>query len=123
MYPDGRLLGALLNGGVQIRPADYSKFSLQILVAFPVTEDQEKAFWASVNAKVGQQYDVAGIVGIATGINLSRAGTMFCSELLAQGIKDAGIIWIAKDAAKVDPETLRLLVTAIPGAEEKRITA
>jgi hypothetical protein len=119
--PDGRLLGSLMDGGVQIRPADYEKFALQIRVTIPVTDEQYEKFWASVNAKIGEKYDKAGILGIAMGINVASPGKVFCSELQAQGIKDAGIIWIAKDASKIDPETLRLLVTAVPGAKEERI--
>ncbi|MFL6314787.1 MAG: hypothetical protein ACJ71W_22000 [Terriglobales bacterium] len=75
-----------------------------------------------MNGKVGCAYDKAGIVGIALGKNIAGPGTVFCSELQARAIQDAGIIWIAKDASKIDPEMLRLLVTAIPGATEERIT-
>jgi hypothetical protein len=119
--PDGKLLGSLMDGGVQVRAADYEKFVLQIRVTIPVTDEQYDKFWASVNAKIGWKYDKAGIVGIALGRNIERAGTVFCSELQAKAIQDAQIIWIAKDPAKIDPETLRLLVTAIPGATEERI--
>jgi hypothetical protein len=120
--PDGQLLGALMQDGVKIRPADYAKFALQIRVTIPVTNEQYEKFWASVNAKVGCAYDKAGILGIALGDNIAGPGTVFCSELQAKAIQDAQIIWIAKDASKIDPETLRLLVTAIPGAKEERIT-
>jgi hypothetical protein len=118
---DGRLLGSLMDGGVQVRPADYAKFVLQIRVTIPVTDAQFEKFWASVNSKVGCAYDKVGILGIAVGGNMAGPGTVFCSELQAKAIQDAGIIWIAKDASKIDPETLRLLVTAIPGAKEERI--
>lgn len=120
--PDG-YLGALLNGGVQLRAFNYCKPSLQILVTIPATDDQEAKFWQSLRSRIGEQYDRAGIAGIALGDNCAGPGTAFCSELQAQAIKDAGIIWIAKDASKIDPETLRLLMTATPGAKEERITA
>lgn len=121
--PEGKLLGALMADGVKVRDFNYAKFALQILVIVPVTDTQYEKFWASVSSRLGEQYDKAGIVGIATGENISGPGTMFCSELQAKAIQDAQIIWIAKDASKIDPETLRLLVTAIPGAKEERITA
>lgn len=121
--PEGKLLGALIADGVKVRDLNYAKLELQILVIVPVTDAQYEEFWASVNSRLGEQYDKAGIVGIATGENISGPGTMFCSELQAKAIQDAQIIWIAKDASKIDPETLRLLVTAIPGAKEERITA
>lgn len=119
--PEGRLLGAHINDGVLVRELDYMAFDLRIRVTVPVGDEQFEKFWASVNSKIGEKYDKAGIAGIALGDNLAGPGTVFCSELQAQGIKDAGIIWIAKDSSKIDPETLRLLVTAIPGATEKRI--
>lgn len=121
--PEGKLLGSLMDGGVQVRPADYAKFALQIRVTIPVTGEQYDKFWRSVYSRVGEKYDKAGIIGIALGINLASPGKVFCSELQAKAIQDAGIIWIAKDASKIDPETLRLLVTAVPGAKEERITA
>lgn len=121
--PEGKLLGSLMNGGVQVRAADYDKFALQIRVTIPATDEQYDKFWRAIYSHVGEKYDRAGIVGIALGENVSGPGTVFCSELQAKAIQEANIIWIAKDASKIDPETLRLLVTAIPGAKEERITA
>jgi len=121
--PDGQLLGALLNGGVKVRPRDYEKFALQILVTIPVSDEQYDAFWKDAESHIGEQYDCAGIVGIALGTNIKDAGEDFCSEWPCKSLTAAGIVRIAKDPSKIDPETLRLLVTAIPGAVEQRITA
>jgi hypothetical protein len=123
--PDGKLLGSLMDGGVQIRPADYEKFALQIRVTIPVTDQQYDAFWKDAYSTVGEKYDKAGIVGIALARNISTPGENFCSEWGTRRVNQnspAHILWIAKDPSKIDPETLRLLVTAIPGAKEERIT-
>ncbi|MFL6314786.1 MAG: hypothetical protein ACJ71W_21995 [Terriglobales bacterium] len=42
--PDGKLLGALMQDGVKIRPADYAKFVLQIRVTIPATDEQYEKF-------------------------------------------------------------------------------
>jgi hypothetical protein len=124
--PDGKLLGSLMDGGVQARPADYAKFALQILVSIPVTDEQYDAFWKDAYSTVGEKYDKAGIIGIALGRNIHAQGQNFCSEWGTRRVNrdsPANVLWIAKDPSKIDPETLRLLLTAIPGATEQRITA
>lgn len=119
--PDGKLLGALQKGGVQIRQPNYDKWKIQILVLVPVTDEQYDKFWAFVNSKVGAKYDEKGILGIAFGNNLQNKSEFFCSELQAAGIKEAGIATIAKDASKIDPDTLRLILTAVEGAREVHV--
>jgi hypothetical protein len=124
VMPDGKLLGALLDGGVRVRDANYCKFTLQILVTVPLTDTECFLFWDSIAEAIGQQYDRAGIVGIALGNNLCAPGEVFCSELITRYVNQnsaAKIVHIAKDPSKVDPEMLRVVLTAIPGATEKRI--
>jgi hypothetical protein len=120
--PEGKLLGAHIEGGVQVREPDYMQFKLRIQVSIVVTDQQYAAFFAFVNSMVGRSYDSAGIVGIALGENICAPGEVFCSELQTRGIEAATIVHIAKDPSKVDPEMLRVVLTAIPGATEKRIS-
>jgi hypothetical protein len=70
---------------------------------------------------IGEQYDVLGIIGIAVAENLTQSGHGFCSQKQSDGITQASIFRIAKDSSKIDPETLRLLLMAQPGATEQRI--
>jgi hypothetical protein len=118
--PEGKLLGAHIEDGVRVRDFNYSKFTLRIFVIVPVSDEQYAAFWAYVNSQVGCEYDKAGIIGIALGRNICAPGEVFCSELQTRGVEQARIVHIAKDASKVDPEMLRVVLTAIPGAQEKR---
>lgn len=119
--PEGKLLGAHIDDGVRVREPNYMQFTLRIRVTIPVSDAQYIAFWAFVNSKVGSTYDRAGILGIALGGNLAAPGDFFCSELQACAVRAAAIVHIAKDPSKVDPEMLRVVLTAIPYATEQRI--
>jgi hypothetical protein len=117
---NGDLLGARFKGGVLVRKPDYAKFLLRILVTIPVTDEQYSLFWDFVTSKIGQKYDTQSIIGIALGNNQSQPGTEDCSELQSDGVKAGVIFQIAKASYKIDPETFRLLVTAVPLATEVR---
>ena len=119
--PEGKLLGALLDGGLQEREPNYGNFTLQILVTVPVTDEQAARFWQCLRSRIGEHYNCLGIVGIALGNNLTGSGHEFCSQAQSDAIIFAPIFRIAKDPSKIDPETLRLLLMAQPGATEKRI--
>lgn len=119
--PDGKLLGALQDGGVEVRDFNYDHFSLQILVTLTVTDEQYAKFWQYANSKVGTKYDSKGILGITLGNNDHDSNKVFCSEYQSDGIVFAEIFRIAKATSKIDPETLRLLLMAQPGATEQRI--
>lgn len=119
--PEGNLLGALMEGGVEIRKPDYDKFTLQILVTLPVTDEQYEAFWQYAYSKVGTKYDKKAILGITFGDNRNDPNKVFCSEYQAAGIIAANIFRIAKDPSKIDPEVLRLMIMTQPGVTEKRI--
>jgi hypothetical protein len=121
--PEGKLLGAT-GDGTRIREPNYETFRLRIEVEVPVTLEQYNKFWSFMNSQIGGTYDFAGIAGIALGRNICAPADNFCSELQARGVNifppGAGIVWVAKDPSKVDPELLRVVLTAIPGAKERR---
>lgn len=119
--PEGKLLGALMNGGIQVREANYDHWTLQILVTIPVTDEQYDEFWKYALSQVGGKYDSKGIMGIALGNNMHDPKESFCSEYMTKCINAGKVFRIAKDPSKIDPETLRLLVTSRDGAAEKRI--
>jgi hypothetical protein len=119
--PDGFLQGALLEGGIQKRPANYSTFTLQLFVTIPCTDEQYDTFWSYANGRVGEHYNKAGIVGIALGKSITNPADSFCSEYASECIMAAGIFNIAKDVTKVDPELLRMMLMSQAGATETRI--
>jgi len=57
---DGGLLGG--DGGVQIRPPNYEKFSRVERVAIAVPYYKERAHWDFLKAQVGKPYDKLAIV-------------------------------------------------------------
>jgi hypothetical protein len=72
---DGRLLGARLDGGVQIRPPNYEKFSRVERVVISVPYYKERAYWDFLKAQVGKPYDklaIAALLLIATGARRMR---------------------------------------------------
>ncbi len=124
--PDNKLIGSLMKGGVQVRPLDYDTWKKQVYVFVPVTEEQYHLFWEDALADVGMKYDRAGIVGIALGTNLHNPKQSFCSEWGTRKVNQdskARIVTIRKDPSKIDPDTLRLILSAIPGAWEEHIPA
>ena len=65
---DGRLLGARLDGGVQIRPPNYEKFVERVVIAVPYYK--ERAYWDFLKAQIGKPYDKLALPrlrSIATG--------------------------------------------------------
>ena len=115
------LQGALMEGGIQKRPRNYAKFSLELLVTIPVTDEQYDTFWTYANSRVGYNYNKAGILGVALGKSITNPADSFCSEYASECIMAAGIFNIAKDVTKVDPELLRMMLMSQNGATEERI--
>jgi hypothetical protein len=62
---DGGLLGARLDGGGQIRPPNYEKFSRVERVVIAVPYYKERAYWNFLKAQVGKPYDKLAIVAFA----------------------------------------------------------
>jgi hypothetical protein len=122
--PEGTLIGAHIEGGVQERPADYAKFGLRIRVTFPVTDDQADAALAYARSKIGTRYDAEGILGIAIGDSrLHNAHDLICSCLGSNIVDNEQyrIVWVANDHWLVTPNELRMVLTSQPGATEERI--
>lgn len=122
--PDGTLIGAHINGGVQERKPDYEKFGLRIQVTIPATEDQAAAALAYARSKIGTAYDSKDIAGIAFGdARLHDSSKLICSCLGSDIVDNSQyrIVRVAKDHWQVSPEELRIALTAFPGAVEKRI--
>ena len=106
--PDGTLLGAHLDGGVQARAANYdTAYAADLYVDVPCSADQEAAFETFLRAQVGKPYDVVAIAEMADGVvsgeapNWPQSPSWICSALQTAALLTAGII-------KGAPATVRL---------------
>jgi len=106
--PDGTLLGAHLDGGVQARAADYDKsYAYDLYVEVPCSADQAAAFEAFLRSQVGKPYDLEAIAEMADGFvtgevpNWPSKPSWICSALQTAALLTAGII-------KGAPATVRL---------------
>lgn len=121
--PDGKLLGALMEGGIQKREPNYANFELQSFVTIIVTDEQYDTFWTYAYSRIGEAYNKKGILGEVLGTSVSDPAHDFCSEYGSVCIITADIFYIAKDPDKVDPDELYLMLCSQPGATEQRIPA
>jgi uncharacterized protein YycO len=115
--PDGRLLGAHMNGGVMIREPGYDsdwKRAREEVFTLVAGADQQKSFWSFLRKQVGKPYDMTAIAGIAFGREWQKADSWYCSELIAAALAACG--WfpfpLASDIAKITPRDLLLLISA-----------
>lgn len=98
---DGKsYIGAHIDGGIMRRPVGYDADTLMVLpdgskseriISIPCTSEQEAAFYAFVEAHVGEPYDWMAILGfIATEVHLHDVGTIFCSAFMAGALRAKG---------------------------------
>lgn len=83
---DGTLLGSLIDGGVEVRPANYANWSKVYLATAPGIE--RAADWAL--RQVGKKYDWKALVGIASDTQWQDKDKFICSELVAAAFEATG---------------------------------
>jgi hypothetical protein len=111
---DGRLLGARLEGGVQIRPPNYEKFSRVERVVISVPYYKQRAYWDFLKAQVGKPYDKLAIVAFAVNRGWRSPDAWFCDELVAAGLEQAEVVRkMAPCVNRLDVRDLYLVVSAI----------
>lgn len=109
LMPDGTLLGAHYDGGVEARPHDYDKdqWSKDLYVNVPCDSAQTQAFEDFLKAQIGKPYDMAAIWEMAAGTLTGEAPdwphkpSWICSALQTAALLKAGIL-------KAAPATVRL---------------
>lgn len=115
VMPDGTLLGAHYDGGVQARAADYDRgtFTREQFVDLPATVEQTDGFHAFLRAQVGKPYDVEAIAAFVARRDWQEPDAWFCSELQAAALVDCG--WFASPLATefshITPRDLLLIVS------------
>lgn len=123
LTPNGTLIGAHAQGGIQERSPDYEKWGLRIRVILQVPEEKARAFYGYVRSMIGTPYDQKDILGIALGdARIHQDGRMICSQFGALASDDkSGIVLVDKDKWQVSPEELRMVWSSQPGATRQRI--
>jgi hypothetical protein len=109
LMPDGTLIGAHVDGGVQARPRGYDagQCTRELFVALPCAVEQDAAFEAFLRAQIGKPYDLTAIGEMAIGVVTGEAPdwpnspAWICSALQTAALLKAGII-------KGAPATVRL---------------
>lgn len=106
VLPSGRLLGAHVRDGVQIREPGYAAFTRVerriVRDVSPVALD-----WAC--RQIGSPYDVAAIFGLLVRRDHWRQpDRWFCSELVARAFEVAGRPVVLGDCWRISPRDLML---------------
>jgi hypothetical protein len=114
VMPDGSLLGARLDGGVQIRPADYLGDEPKLRVELPAGPVMTDAYYDGVIGELGKPYDKAGILAFLFGRDWRDPDAWFCSELVAAKLESCGYFPfpLASTTNKITPPDLILVLSA-----------
>jgi hypothetical protein len=94
VMPDGRFLGAI-SDGVKARPGDYDAdlFSREMFLEVRATPDQEEIFYAFIESQIGKPYDTWAILAyFYPSRDWQAFDAWYCSELLATGLAECGIL-------------------------------
>lgn len=98
---DGKFyIGQHLSGGMLARPVGYNSAKLMKLpdgtmsekiVVLPCTDEQEAAFYAYIDSKIGQPYDWKSILSfIDPAWNLHDFNHLICSAIMTAGLRTKG---------------------------------
>ena len=90
LMPDGSLLGAHIDGGVQSRDRNYDagQYVQDLIVAIPCSDEQQEAFEAFLKAQIGKPYDLSALMEMADGFitgeapNWEHSAEWICSALI-----------------------------------------
>jgi hypothetical protein len=114
--PDGALLGARFNGGVQKRPMGYDNghFSSEFFLSLATSEEQATAFHAFLESHIGEPYDWPAIMGFLIPAHLHDTNHTICSALVARGLRTCE--WFSTPLATpehlISPRDLLVMLSA-----------
>lgn len=101
---DGKFyIGQHIDHGMQARPVGYDAADLmtlpdgrksELIVSLPCTPEQEAAFYAYVESRIGKPYDWQSIISfIAPDINKHQFGHLICSAEMTAALRTKGCEW------------------------------
>jgi hypothetical protein len=115
VMPDGTLLGAHYDGGVQARPKGYDAGTVvrEEIVSLPCAASVEQSFLDFLRSQLGKPYDLEAIAALELERDWRAPDSWFCSELQAAALERAGyLLPLAADVAKITPRDLLILLSA-----------
>jgi uncharacterized protein YycO len=116
------MLGAHLDGGVEIRPAGYDKATLvrELIVDLPTMSGMDVLWLSFLHNQVGKPYDITAIAGLALDRDWREDDSWFCSELVAAALEYSGYMPTLSSANNhISPRDLLLVLSGkinIPNA-------
>ncbi len=113
VMPDGTLLGARLDGGVRIRPANYETWHKRAVVALDRGQSITDAFYSFAVSQIGKPYDKTAIIGFAAGRDWREDDSWFCSEYAGRSLEvsNAFAFPFFAPASKITPNGLLLALS------------
>ena len=119
--PDGKYVGQHMDGGMQAREPGYdnAKPSDELFLDLPATDDQAAAFYAYVEASIGEPYDWKAILDFALPVNWHQKFHAICSAKMTLALRTKGCEWfpsrlpLCVPAHDISPRDLMLILSAI----------
>jgi uncharacterized protein YycO len=108
VLPSGELLGARIDGGVKIRPANYKPFVKVARFGITLPPETEDRIYAFLRRQVGKPYDYSAILGLPFRRDWHHVEQWFCSELVAAAFEQAGSPLVRELTSRITPRDLML---------------
>jgi hypothetical protein len=116
LMPDGTLLGAHAEGGVQARPHNYDqgKFTRELYVHLPATAGEVDSFQTFLRSQIGRPYDFKAIAGIVAQRDWQAQDSWICSELIAAALCACGFFpaHLATELNHITPRDVLLMLSS-----------
>jgi len=117
--PAGKYLGQHFDGGMQARDPGYDKSYLahELLLDLPSTQEQADAFYAYMNASIGEPYDWKAILDYALPVNWHVFNHAICSAKTELGLRSKNCEWlrwpVTVPAHLISPRDLLLMISCM----------
>lgn len=118
VMPEGTLLGAHADGGVQNRAVDYDarEWTRQEFVDLPADAEQTDGFYCLMRAEIGKPYDLTAIAAFVARRSWQEPDSWFCSELVMAMLEKIGVVTVVPtEVNHLTPRDCRLIVAAAGG--------
>ena len=115
VMPNGKLLGAHLDGGVLDRDADYDKgqWTKQLILELPVEQAMADAFHAYLISRLNRPYDMSAILGFVLHRDQHTDAGFICSALQTMALRACKFFAapLVEPAHKISPRDLLLILS------------